>query len=273
MAWQFWRAKTTDSSNASAARAPSDEERLRVTARRRLIGAAVLVGLTVLIFPWVFKQQPRPINDDLIIEVPRKDAAKPLSATSTNSTNDNAPAAAAAASKPMPATEAPVTAATVATVPNAPPPSAAASATPIVAAPAAAAVVAAAAVTAAAAKPEAKPQTKPTEAQVKPFVTQAKPAVNVAAKAPAPEAPKPAVASSTGVRYVVQVAAFSEATKARDVRIKLEAQGYKTYSQAIDSPKGKVWRVRVGPYDNKAEAEKAKARLSGKGFQPALLEL
>jgi DedD protein len=122
--------------------------------------------------------------------------------------------------------------------------------------------------------------------------------VKDAAKAPLTEAPKPVAkdsskdtnktvtpsaptskpvdasnASSAGVRYVVQVAAFAEAAKAREVRIKLEAQGYKTYSQAIDSPKGKVWRVRVGPFDNKAAAEKAKSQLSGKGFQPALLEL
>jgi DedD protein len=273
MAWQFWRAKTADSSNASAARAPTDEERLRVTARRRLIGAAVLVGLTVLIFPWVFKQQPRPINDDLIIEVPRKDAAKPLSATSTNSINDTASAAAAA----KPATEAPVAAPSA---PPSPPPSAAASAAPSVAAPVAAAVVAAAAVTAAAAKPEAKPMVK--DAAKAPLTEAPKPVAKDSSKdtnkTATPTAPtsKPvdaSNASSTGARYVVQVAAFAEAAKAREVRIKLEAQGYKTYSQAIDSPKGKVWRVRVGPFDNKAAAEKAKSQLSGKGFQPALLEL
>lgn len=53
-------------------------QRLRLRARRRLIGAAVLVGLGVIGFPLVFESQPRPIPIDLPIEIPRKEAAAPL---------------------------------------------------------------------------------------------------------------------------------------------------------------------------------------------------
>lgn len=225
-----------------------DEDKLRTVARRRLIGAAVLVGLTVLIFPWVFKQQPRPLNDDLIIEVPRKEAAKPW-ANPGAITNTTPPTSAPSSSKPAAAAVEPPA---VAAEPDAKP----------TAATAAVAAATVAVVAAKPTKPEPKPETKP----------ETKPIAKAETKPENTPETKPEAAAQTG-RFVVQVAAFSDANKVRDTRIKLEAQGYKTYSQAIDSPKGKVWRVRVGPYGNKAEAEKAKAQLAGKGFAPALLEL
>ena len=52
---------------------------LRVRARHRLIGAAVLVALGVIGFPLVFETQPRPIPVDLPIEIPRREAAGTLS--------------------------------------------------------------------------------------------------------------------------------------------------------------------------------------------------
>lgn len=241
-----------------------DEDKLRTVARRRLIGAAVLVGLTVLIFPWVFKQQPRPLNDDLIIEVPRKEAAKPWA---NSGVGMPAPATQAVPKPAVVPEPAPVTSAAAANEPEAKPdtkPDKPNTTNATTNAAVAAAAGAAAAVVAKPASPAAKPAIK-LEAKPEP-----KPAVKAETK---PAEPKPEATTAQAGRFVVQVAAFSDANKARDTRIKLEAQGYKTYSQAIDSPKGKVWRVRVGPYGDKAEAEKAKAQLTGKGFAPALLEL
>jgi DedD protein len=273
MAWQFWRqeAAQNTSGNSRSSNMPQspamDEDKLRTVARRRLIGAAVLVGLTVLIFPWVFKQQPRPLNDDLIIEVPRKEAAKPWANSGVSSV---APAASTTQAAPKPAVVAePTPVAPAATEPEAKPdtkPDKPSTANASTSAAVAAAAGAAAAVIAKPASPPAKPAADVAKPAVKP---ESKPAPKAEAK---PAESKPEATAQAG-RFVVQVAAFSDANKARDTRIKLEAQGYKTYSQAIDSPKGKVWRVRVGPYGDKAEAEKAKAQLSGKGFTPALLEL
>jgi DedD protein len=273
MAWQFWRqdAAQNTSGNSRSSNMPQspvmDEDKLRTVARRRLIGAAVLVGLTVLIFPWVFKQQPRPLNDDLIIEVPRKEAAKPWA---NSGASTPAPAAQAAPKPAVVPEPTPVAPAAAAIEPEAKPdtkpdkPNTANATTS--AAVAAATGAAAAAVVAKPASPPAKPVADVAKPAVKP---EPKPAVKAETK---PAEPKAEATAQAG-RFVVQVAAFSDANKARDTRIKLEAQGYKTYSQAIDSPKGKVWRVRVGPYGDKAEAEKAKAQLTGKGFAPALLEL
>ena len=51
-------------------------------------------------------------------------------------------------------------------------------------------------------------------------------------------------------RFIVQVGAFADADKAREVRVKLERAGLKTYTQVVDSKDGKRTRVRVGPYNN-----------------------
>ena len=41
----------------------ADIEQARVKARRRMIGMAVLVGVGVIGFPWLFETQPRPLPD------------------------------------------------------------------------------------------------------------------------------------------------------------------------------------------------------------------
>jgi DedD protein len=67
---------------APAAKRVSDSadavQQLRLRARHRLIGAAVLVGVGVIGFPLVFETQPRPIPVDLPIQIPSKDGAAPL---------------------------------------------------------------------------------------------------------------------------------------------------------------------------------------------------
>ena len=50
----------------------------RTRARRRLIGAGVLVVIGVVGFPLLFETQPRPIPVDIPIEIPRKEGAPPL---------------------------------------------------------------------------------------------------------------------------------------------------------------------------------------------------
>ncbi|HEY1092596.1 MAG TPA: SPOR domain-containing protein, partial [Burkholderiaceae bacterium] len=59
-------------------------QQLRLRARRRLIGAALLVGVGVIGFPLVFETQPRPIPVDLPIDIPRKEGAPPLAIPQTN---------------------------------------------------------------------------------------------------------------------------------------------------------------------------------------------
>jgi DedD protein len=69
-------------SEASAAAIPPAEmdgvAAARTLARRRLIGATVLLGIGVVGFPLLFETQPRPIAIDIPIEIPRKDGAPAL---------------------------------------------------------------------------------------------------------------------------------------------------------------------------------------------------
>jgi DedD protein len=104
---------------------------------------------------------------------------------------------------------------------------------------------------------------------------EGKPAVAKTAAAPADAKPaaKPASAEAAATRYVVQIGAFSDLPTARDVRLKAERAGVKTYTQEVTVNGGKKIRVRVGPYANKAEAEKAVDTLRKAGMTSALLTL
>ncbi|MFS2033952.1 SPOR domain-containing protein, partial [Polaromonas sp. CT11-55] len=126
-------------------------------------------------------------------------------------------------------------------------------------------------------KPEAKPAPKP---EPKPAAKpEPKPVANAdAARASAllngttPPAAKPAAAEAEG-RFVVQVGAFSDVTKAREARLKVEKAGLKTYTQVAETKDGKRIRVRVGPFATKAEAEKAAGKIKGLDLPAAILTL
>ena len=86
---------------------------------------------------------------------------------------------------------------------------------------------------------------------------------------------KPVVAAneSAELRLVVQVGAFADAAKAREVRLKLEKAGLKTYTQVADSKEGKRTRVRVGPFANKAEADQAALKIKALDLPATILRL
>jgi DedD protein len=106
----------------------------------------------------------------------------------------------------------------------------------------------------------------------------AKPAEKVAEKPADKPADKPAAtaaapATADDGRFVVQIGAFAEVESAREARMKVERMGLKTYTQVIESSSGRRIRVRVGPYPNKAEAEKAANKIKSGGLQAAILLL
>ena len=72
---------------------------------------------------------------------------------------------------------------------------------------------------------------------------------------------------------VVQVGAFADADKAKEVRQKLEKAGLKTYTQVAETKDGKRIRVRVGPFATKAEADKAATKIKALDLPAAILTL
>ncbi|MDR1968759.1 MAG: SPOR domain-containing protein [Burkholderiaceae bacterium] len=73
-------------------------------------------------------------------------------------------------------------------------------------------------------------------------------------------------ANAESVRLVVQLGAFADIGKARQVRQQAERAGVKTFIQVVDTKGGKRTRVRAGPFGSRAEAERAAAALKRVGL-------
>jgi DedD protein len=74
-------------------------------------------------------------------------------------------------------------------------------------------------------------------------------------------------------RFVVQVGAFADPSKARDARAKVERAGLKTYTHVAETKDGKRIRVRVGPFATRGEADKAASKIKGLELPAAILTL
>lgn len=211
-------------------------EQARVRARRRLIGAVVLLGVGVIAFPLLFETQPRPIPVDIPIVIPPRDGAPPLALPAPK------PAAKPAASAPVVAVPAPT------------PPSVPVADKPVE-------------------TPTPVPPVKTSEppATQKPAVAAAQPQKPMPPPKPAPEAPKPT--APVAGRFVVQIGAFAEASAVRDVRGKAEKAGLATFTQTVNTADGQRTRVRVGPFASREEAEKAAAQAKAAGLGSSVLTL
>jgi len=118
-------------------------------------------------------------------------------------------------------------------------------------------------------KPVAQPSEKPAEkAADKP---SAKPPAQAAA--PVAEAQTPTKPDASGERFVVQVGAYADVASARVVRQKIERAGLKTYTQVAKTPQGNRTRVRLGPFNSRAEAERAAQKIKSLGLTPSILTL
>ncbi len=85
---------------------------------------------------------------------------------------------------------------------------------------------------------------------------------------------KPAADSKDSApRFIVQVGAYADESKVRDVRGKLEKAGFKTYTHVAETKEGKRTRVRIGPFDNKDEAQKTIDKIKGLQLQSVILTL
>jgi len=260
---------------AAAPAEPADAVReARARARRRLMGATVLLLIGVIGFPLLFETQPRPIPVDLPIEIPSRNGTVTVDAPSAQAVAPRAkvsgvaaPTASAAASSIAP------TAGLVNGRPSsfAPLASALGASAARVAAPAVASNVASAAPIKpahAAAPSAALATTAPSHAG-----TTAAPSSSSGQVAAALLAGKSPDAATEAGRFVVQIGAFADDAKMHEARAKVEKLGLKTYTQAVDTPSGKRVRVRVGPYPTKAEADKAAARIKSDGLPAAVLAL
>lgn len=234
------------SPDQAAAKPVSDNvvQQLRVRARRRLIGAALLVGVGVIGFPLIFETQPRPIPVDLPIDIPRKEATPAV--VIPPALPASLPAVAEA-----PLAQAPTEAPAVVTEPKPEP------------------------VERVIEKPADKPKPleKPVEKKpVEPAQPKTQESARVQALLEGKPVEKTADSKSEG-RFIVQVGAYADGKAAQEARMKVERMGLKTYTQAVDTADGKRIRVRVGPFGSREEADKVAAKVRGGGLSTAVLTL
>jgi DedD protein len=252
-------------------------EVIRKRARHRLMGSVILVLGAVVGLPLLFDSQPRPVAIDTPIVIPDRNQVAALTAPSAivkpvapskeivleaaEPPNGTAPKSAVANTAALDPHEEVVTKDTK-NVAKVDPKT---EVKPEVKSEA---------------KPEVKPESKPETKTVAKSDTKegakdgAKDTAKDGAKAKAlldgKEASKPA---ETAVRSVVQVGAFADLAKAREVRTKLESAGIKTYTQDVETKEGKRTRVRVGPFATKEEADKAAEKIRKLNLQATVLKL
>jgi DedD protein len=218
-------------------------------ARRRLVGAIALVVAAVIVLPMVLDSHPKPVTDDIAIDIPNRPAHQAVAPRDDEAADvqagvahDEPPASdAAVAAVPAPAKDA--------------------------------------------AKPAAKPDatTSTTTASVAPPKPAAKPAA--AAPAAKPVAPKPAPAavanadaaadsgdasspaSPAGARFAVQLGSFKDDTTARSWATKLKSAGVPAYVEHRKQADGSTATLlRAGPFADRAAASAAIAKVREAGL-------
>lgn len=235
----FFKFRKASADQSAPAPAPESLEVMRKRARYRLAGALLLVLAGVLGFPLLFDNQPRPIAVDIPIEIPDRDKVKPLTPASTPVavTPKQAEAiAASAVNESAPAT-------------------------------AAVSDLRAASGAANASQPVGKEDDKgetiivPSKAALADAKATPKTEPKAEPKSADKVAEKPKDQAASKGRFVVQFGAFVEPGRAQEARVKVEKLGLKTYTQIAETPEGKKYRVRAGPFEKRAEAEKAAEKI------------
>ncbi len=191
-----------------------EEQNLKRKTRHRLIGAATLTLVMVVALPMVLDNEPKPIGQNISLEIPQPDKTEPVAPEVASE-----PAASASVEVAAPATPA-----------------------------------------------EAPPA--PTVAETPPTILETP--VPVARPAPKPVVVIPPVATSASAsRLFLHVGNYSNPAMASLVAEKLRANNLKVMSEKS----GNLTRIRVGPFADRAQAEKARQLLLKQGTRSNLLVL
>ena len=263
-------------------------DEMKRKARRRLVGAIVLALAAAIVLPLLLEKEPRPLGDDVSVQIPPVDEGKFVNRLTgktgdakalpkTGEQTDRRRAGQIRSRRPtLRPNRRPAS-------PPAPPPAAATDARAEESgvrsraarvdafpnsAPKADATVAAA--------PEAKSESKPApkaETKSAPSTepsSDPKPAIAAANPAPAamPEAASRVIrrGAAKADGFVVQLAAFADDKGANALANKLKKSGYAAYVEPVNTSRGTLWRVRVGGYASRPEADAARVALKGEGY-------
>ena len=137
------------------------------------------------------------------------------------------------------------------------------------------------------AKPEVKTEAKPepkSERKPEPKAEPAKPVKNAASddetaralailegKTPAKPQATTKTEHTEKSSYTVQVAALASQEKVDELQSKLRSANIRSYTQKVATSSGDKIRVRIGPFESKEEADKARAKLDKLGLSGTLV--
>ncbi len=238
-------------------------------ARRRLVGAVALVLAAIIGLPMILDSEPKPLSDDLIVQIPSKEQSGPTPVIRAPASGNAPPSSMPAGAALDQREELIVPAAPLSEI-------APALAKPNLNAPLA----------------QDKPQSDvEQEVNLKPHfdrkhelksaptaaiaeasddAVRARAILDGAVEpARAAKADKPDIsdkADKKPARLMVQIAALASKEKVAELQGKLKAAGIVSHTQTIATNNGERIRVRIGPFGSREEADKARSRLSGIGL-------
>ncbi|HEY1610908.1 MAG TPA: SPOR domain-containing protein [Paraburkholderia sp.] len=213
-------------------------------ARRRLVGAIALVIAAVIVLPMILDTHPKPVTDDIAIDIPSRPAPK----TPARDADADVDTQAGVAPDNPPAADAAPAASGLAST-HTTPKSAQSTQTAQATRPAAAPKQPAQAPAATTAQ---RQQAAPSDTDVEPGSSSR--------DAGTPAAPP-------GARYALQLGSFADDASARKWEAKLKAAGVPVYTEHGKTADGKTRTLlRAGPFPDRAAASAAIAKVRGAGF-------
>lgn len=240
-----------------------DATQLQRRARRRLVGAIALAVLAVIVLPIVFDKEPKPISQDLLIQIPNQDSAPKFDPKLTPP--PPAPPAVDAKAAPAPAAKAPEPKQEPAPVPAA----------------REAGKDASKDAPADAAKESPKAQVQDASKDAKTESTKD------AAKSPAKDAGKDVTKDASKAKdtakggdakrahallegsgtWIVPMGSYTRADRVKNLQAKAKAAGFNSYTEQIKGPKGEdLIRLRAGPFPAREDADRAHDALKSAGL-------
>ena len=217
-------------------------DELKRRARRRLVGAVVLALAAAVMLPMLLESDPKPLGNDVSIQIPPIDQGKFVTPLSSDKGAENkaAPGPSAAASTASAGGTAPAPERTLAAAEQRVLGQSGANRTPAIMSSA----------------PDAmRPQT---------------PASAPASVAPAVKAGAEPAPASGGALFV-QVAALADSQAAADLAARLLASGFPARVEPVTTRQGPVQRVRVGGYSSREAADIALANIKAAGYGNAII--
>lgn len=206
---------------------PDEITLIKKRARRRLIGAVAVALFAAIVLPMVMDHQPAPPIKDIQVRIPSPDEGADRKTAGTEKPIARVDAKPIAKAEPKA---------------EASPPAAA----------------------------EGKVETKPQgngDGKAEPKTeTQPTPAAEPkpVAKAESKGEIKP---SATSEAWEVQLGAYADAGRVRNLLAKLKELGLPAYTEKVETPNGARTRVRAGPFPSREAAEKARARIKTIGVE------